>query len=95
MAAKYKSEINGILLNTDKPTAVKLDRLYCWVVWQYPRLRKNGHSGAVHPPIPGYGWFPAVIDSENGHVHIYGHVEDHFPTPEQAAKHLDHDNHAT
>jgi hypothetical protein len=89
MASHTKTEINGIRLETDKPTNVKLDRLYSWVVWQYPRQRKNGHSGAVHPPIPGFGWFPAIIDADNGRVHIYAHLTDQFPTPELAAKHLD------
>jgi hypothetical protein len=89
MASQTKTEINGIRLETDKPTSVKLDKLFSWVVWQYPRRRKNGHSGAVHPPIPGFGWFPAIIDADNGRVHIYGHIADQFPTPELAAKYLD------
>ena len=39
MAARKKLNIDGIPFDTGGPTAVALDRLYTWVVWQFPRPR--------------------------------------------------------
>lgn len=89
MAARKRPVVDGIKLELNEPTAVPMERLFSWVIWQFPRTREGGFSGAVHPPEAQHGWYPAVINSEGGQVLIYGHVVERFPTPEAAAKHLD------
>jgi hypothetical protein len=89
MRTRKKPVVDGIKFELEEPTVVTFERLFAWVVWQFPRSREGGHSGAVHPPETQHGWYPAVIDVENGRVFIYGHVVERYPTPEAAAKHLD------
>jgi hypothetical protein len=89
MRARKKLVIEDIVFDPAEPTTVPTGRLHSWVIWQFPRTRAGGFSGAVHPPIPGHGWYPAVVDAEAGHVLIYGHVRSRFPSPEAAAKYLD------
>lgn len=89
MAARKKIVVEGIPFDPTGPTAVALDRLQAWVVWQFPRLRAGGHSGAVHPSEEGHGWYPAVINPADAQVIVYAHLNERFPSPEAAAKHLD------
>jgi hypothetical protein len=89
MPARKKIVIDGIAFNAAEPTTVPVERLYSWVIWQFPRARAGGFSGAVHPPDPDYGWYPAIVNVESGHVLVYGHVEEGYPTPESAAKAVD------
>lgn len=89
MPARKKIVIDGIAMNPAEPTAVPVERLYTWVIWQFPRPRAGGFSGAVHPSNPDYGWYPAIINVEGGQVLVYGHIAESFPTPESAAKHID------
>jgi hypothetical protein len=89
MPARKKTVIDGITFDPAEPTLVSADRLYTWVIWQFPRLRRGGFSGAVHPPEPGHGWYPAIVDIESGQVLVYSHIEERFPSPEAAAKSLD------
>ena len=89
MPTRKKVVVDGITLDPAAPTPVPTERLYSWVIWQFPRQRAGGFHGAVHPPESGYGWDPAVIDSEGGGGHIFGHIREQFLTPEAAAKHLD------
>ena len=49
MATRKGITIEGITFALTGPTAVSLERLYTWVVWQFPRPRAGGYSGAVHP----------------------------------------------
>ncbi len=89
MPTRKKVVVDGITLDPAAPTLLSVERLYCWVIWQFPRQRAGSFNGAVHPPESGYGWYPAVIDSDGKQVHIFGHVREQFTTPEAAAKHLD------
>lgn len=89
MPTRKKKVIDDISFETNEPTIVPIDRLYTWVIWQFPRSRDGGFSGAVHPPEPGHGWYPALVDAAAGQVTIFGHVKEAHPTPEAAAKHLD------
>lgn len=89
MPTRKKTVVDGITMNPAEPTSVPVERLFAWVIWQFPRTREGGYSGAVHPPEADYGWYPAVVNVEEGHVLIYGHVRDEFSSPETAAKHLD------
>jgi hypothetical protein len=81
--------VDSIPFDSSGPTAVPVERLFAWVIWQFPRARSDGFSGAVHPPEPGHGWYPAIINVENGHVIVFGHVKERFPSPEAASRHLD------
>ncbi len=89
MRIRKKITVDGISFDPAEPTIVPADRLFTWVVWQFPRFRADGYSGAVHPPEVGHGWYPAVIDTATGQVSIFGHVKEPFSSPEAAAKHLD------
>lgn len=89
MKARKKIIIDDIAFDPGEPTMVPMARLFAWVVWQFPRAREGGFSGAVHPPEPGHGWYPALVNAEDGQVIIFGHVKERFPTPEAAAKYLD------
>lgn len=89
MPSRKKIIIDDITFEPNDPTVVPIDRLFTWVIWQFPRLRENGFNGAVHPPQAGHGWYPAIIDSENGQVTIYGQVKEPYTSPEAAAKYLD------
>ncbi len=89
MAKGNKPVVDGIKFELNEPTAVPMDRLFNWVIWQFPRLRDGGFSGAVHPPEAAHGWYPALIDAEGGRVIVYGFIKERFPSPEAAAKHLD------
>lgn len=89
MPTRKKNVVADIALNLDGPTVVPLDKLYTWVVWQFPKPREAGYGGAVHPPDVGHGWYPAVVNAEAGEVTIYGHVKERFANPETASKSLD------
>lgn len=97
MPARKKLNIDGIAFDTGGPTTMALDRLYMWIIWQFPRARSatageavfTGQSGAVHPTNAEYGWFPAIIDAVAGQVLVFANVPEPFISPEAAAKHLD------
>lgn len=89
MRVRKKIIIDDIAFDPGEPTTVPISRLFAWVVWQFPRAREGGFSGAVHPPEPGHGWYPALINADDGQVTIFGHVRDRYPTPEAAAKYLE------
>lgn len=89
MRTRKKIIVDEIAFDPGEPTIVPMARLYAWVIWQFPRAREGGFSGAVHPPEVGHGWYPAIINSEEAQVTIFGHVKERFATPEAAAKHLD------
>ena len=89
MPSRKRVIVDQITFDLSAPTPVPLQRLHTWVVWQFPRLRPEGYSGAVHPPEAGYGCYPAVIDALANLVLVYANVKERFPTPEAAARHLD------
>lgn len=89
MPAQKKTVLDNITIDTTKPTVVPMELLFAWVVWRFPRPCEGGYSGAVHPPEAGHGWYPAIVDTEQDRVLIFGHVKEPFTSPEAAAKHLD------
>lgn len=89
MSARKTLVLGGITIDPAKPTTIPLERLFAWVVWQFPRVGEKGYCGAVHPPEIGHGWYPAFIDNQEASVHIFGHVKEPFPSPEAAVRHLD------
>ena len=70
------------------PTVYPIDRLFTWVIWQFPRLRENGFNGAVHPRWSDTaGIRPS--STEGARVMIYTQIKEPYPNPEAAAKCLD------
>jgi hypothetical protein len=84
-----RRQVESLELRLDGPTELSLEDLYTWVVWQFPRPRRSGLCGAVRPPIPNHGWFPALISRRDQGVSVFAHVEQEFATPDQAAAWLE------
>ena len=80
--------IDSLQFDTINPTELSFAELYTWVIWQFPRKQKSGLCGAVHPPIPEHGWFPAIITPQKYQISIHAHLEETFATPEAAAEYL-------
>lgn len=81
--------VAGLTFNPDGPTEIPLDKLYHWVIWQYPRRKGKGYYGAVRPPALDGGWYPAIVQADLQRVIVYGQVAEPFPSPEAASKHLE------
>ncbi len=88
MSSGDKIVVAGIKLRTDRPTNVKLDDLYGWVIWQFPRPQKAGYCGAVRPPSAEHKWFPALILTEKNRVQVYGNLDKQYSTPERAVNYF-------
>lgn len=82
-------EIGSLELRLDGPTESSLEELYTWVVWQFPLLNKTSLCGAVRPPIANHSWFPALISRRDESVSVYGHLDEEFATPREAANWLE------
>lgn len=80
--------VADISLSKTSPTNLTYNELYTWVIWQYPKQKNGGLCGAVHPPIPGHGWIPALIMLDKKCVAVYAHLNEYYPSPEQAAEHF-------
>lgn len=80
--------VAGIELQSDKPTVLSFGDLFTWVIWQFPRPHKPGMCGAVRPPLPDHGWYPAIILPDKERVQVYGHLNKTYPSPEAAADHF-------
>ncbi len=83
--SKATHQIAGLALQTGKPTRLTFAQLHEWVIWQFPRHKGPGMCGAVHPPVAGAGWYPAIVDAARKRADVYGHLEEPFSTPEAAA----------
>ncbi len=81
-------DVNGIQISQSEPTTVTFNEVFRWIVWQYPNKAESGLCGAVHPPIPEYGWFPAIIKPREKTILIHGHTDTRYSSPEKAAKSL-------
>ena len=88
MSSKRR-EVAKVVIRTDRPTNLTFTELYTWVIWQFPRPKGNGLCGAVRPPIGNHFWLPALIRSHDRRVLVYGHLEQEFATPAQAADWLE------
>ncbi len=51
-AARKKLTIDDIVFELSGPTVVARERLYSWVVWQFPRLRSVAWDGNATPGNP-------------------------------------------
>jgi len=84
-----RQEVAKVLIRSDRPTDLTFAELYTWVIWQFPRPKGAGLCGAVRPPIANHSWLPALIKSRDRRVVVYGHLEQEFATPAQAADWLE------
>lgn len=85
MTKATQKQIGQLQFHPDQPTQYSFADLHNWVIWQFPRANGQGLCGAVHPPIAGYGWLPALIHPVRQNAIIYGHSLQTYPTPEAAA----------
>jgi hypothetical protein len=90
MTQNNSKAIDSVKFDAAGPTELSFTALYTWVIWQFPRQQKSGLCGAVHPPIPDYGWLPAIIYPQKKELAIYAHLDETFATPEEAADYLYH-----
>jgi hypothetical protein len=84
MNDKPSRVIDGIKLRLDKPTNVAIQRLFGWVIWQFPLPQKKGFQAAVRPPVVGHDWFPAIVRADKNQVKIFGNASEHYTSPEAA-----------
>lgn len=63
-----------VVLNQDETTPVPRAALHGWIIWQFPRPRQGGLCAAVHPPVAGHGWLPAIVHAKARQVRIFGQV---------------------
>lgn len=84
--AEKQQRIGNIVLQADQPTSLTINQLHSWAIWRFPKdpHSKNMGLGAVCPPTASLTWLPALIDFEENQILIYGHIDDHFSTPEAA-----------
>ncbi|MCB8989065.1 MAG: hypothetical protein R3E31_01400 [Chloroflexota bacterium] len=75
--------VANLTLSANQPTIVAREALFNWIVWQFPTLKNGNLCAAVHPPLPGYGWLPAVIKGEKN-VQVFAHLDAPFESPETA-----------
>ena len=86
---KKRRKVAALELRLDGPTELSLAELYAWVVWQFPRPKRSGLCGAVRPPIANHPWIPALISRRDDRVSVYGHLDESFSTPTDAATWLE------
>ena len=80
--------IDSLQFDPINPTELPFSKLYTWVIWQFPRKQKSGLCGAVHPPIPKFGWLPAIIHPKKQQLSVHAHLAETSSTPEAAADYL-------
>lgn len=80
--------IANLTLHKQEPTDVDRDEMFNWVIWQFPTLRNNNLCGAVHPPISGYGWLPAIIHTQEKKIQVFAHLDAPFDSPETAVEYF-------
>ncbi len=85
MTTNHKKQIDQLYFHLDQPTELTFVELHNWVIWQFPHLYGDALCGAVHPPISGYGWLPALVQPLQARVVVYAHQEQKYVTPEAAA----------
>jgi len=67
-AARKKVTIDDIIFDAGGPTPVAMERLYTWVVWQFPRWRSVSlPANKAQASADGAG--PAVFAGHSGAVH--------------------------
>ena len=77
-------EVNGITLNNHTPSTIPAQQVYCWTKFYTGEHRDDYRYGAIKPPTPAIGWFPAAISP--GMILVAG--TETFSTPEAAVEWL-------
>ena len=85
---KTSQNISDLHLNSDKPTIFTFKQLFNWVIWQIPTPVGNALGGAVKPSNANAKWYPALIHVKDRKVHVYGHINTRFDTPEDASDYI-------
>ena len=85
---KKEKMVGSIAFKIQRPTELKFEDLYTGTIWQFPHKAPGGICGAVHPPIPEHGWFPAVINIKEKKAQVHANLDQTFTTPEEAANYL-------
>lgn len=83
--------IADLTFHLNKPTHFSFEALHHWVIWQFPRPHQGGMMGAVHPPLPDYRWYPAIIKSDSEAVIIHAHAKEEYMSPETAVMYFNGD----
>ena len=78
--------IANLTLSQEEPTIVSREALHRWVIWQFPRRFGEGLCAALRPPLPSYGWIPAVVQKDE--IHVQAHLAEPFMSPEDAVAFL-------
>lgn len=81
---KTNIKLAGLTLATDTPTRLTREELDKWVIWQFPHPHADGFRGAVHPPVAGHGWYPALIRPKAKDIQLFGNIPNPFSSPEEA-----------
>ena len=79
---------SGLQLNSDKPTIFTFKQLFDWVIWQVPTPIGSAFGGAVKPSTVNAKWYPALIHVREKKVHVYGHIDKLFDSPEDASNYI-------
>ncbi|MBK8985978.1 MAG: hypothetical protein IPM39_07830 [Chloroflexi bacterium] len=80
--------VANVTLSTSQPTTLTFHQLDGWVIWQFPRKKNAGLSGAVRPSIAKHGWYPAVIYPREKQVQVHAHLDTLYASPEEASDSL-------
>lgn len=80
--------IANIPFQRSSPTRLPMRDLSNWVIWQFPHVKGGSFLGAVHPPLPGPTWYPALIQKGGKQIQVFAHLGMHFATPEEALSYL-------
>ena len=75
-------------LDKTKITDATLSGLTSWVVWQYPILREPYLCAAICPLESKGRWYPALVNTSDQSVKIFGYLSSIFTSPESAVEWL-------
>lgn len=73
-------KVSGIILDDNEPSTVQPAQLYCWTQFFLGDQSADGRRGAVKPPNPDHGWFPATIGQDS----VVVATTKSFATPKKA-----------
>ena len=78
-----------INLNQQNFTALPVEQLPTWVIWQFPQETNDGFlCAAVRSTEAGSLWWPACIDTTAQKVYLLSEADPLFATPEEAVAFL-------
>jgi hypothetical protein len=63
--ADYRVRVAGVILDDSEPSTVRPSQIHCWTQFFIGTQSGAGRRGAVKPPDPDHGWFPATIGRDS------------------------------